>query len=238
MAGITVFLHYDSGFRHIAGGSLRIYPRAMNFRLVQALKTHRSSLPWVVVKKLFARVLKVETLVVYSRDLQSSPRESRVQSSVLDVIRVGDPQQEAFMRLCLKYPEKNFRARLRQEGQHCVIALRNNSIAGYAWIADKDLYIDEIAHTYTVARGEIFIYDCFVDEEHRGAGIYPAMLTFILDDASRSGNSKTACIAAAAVNQASIRGIIKAGFIEQKRIRFVEYRQKQKWWGLDPVGQA
>jgi GNAT superfamily N-acetyltransferase len=192
----------------------------------------------VLVKKLLAKFVRLETLVVYSCDLRMHEHKLSAANPAINIIRIDEPRHEDFIRLCHKHPERGFPARLQLEGQQCIVAMHNNHIAGYAWVAGKDLYVDEIACTYTVAKDEVFIYDCFVEPEHRGAGIYPAMLAFILDDSRHRAHLKTASIAAVAVNRASIRGILKAGFTEQRRIRYVEYRRKQLWWGIDPLGQA
>jgi len=201
-----------------------------------AWKTYRSSLPWVLLRRLLGRFVRIETLVVYRHELRDFPASPSANDSVTHVMRIDDVSSEAFRRLCRKYPDKRFYERLRRKAQHCFVALRDNTIAGYAWATTDDLYIDEIACMYPVAPDEIFIYDCFVDAASRGLGVYPSMLEFIIREShQRDGNLKSAGIAASALNRASIRGVLKAGFVEQKRIRYVECLQKQKWWGFNPA---
>jgi GNAT superfamily N-acetyltransferase len=203
--------------------------------LLLAWKKHRSSLPKVMLKKLLGKLVRVETLVVYRHELMSLPLLHADRSTV-QFVRLDDVASEAFHNLCRQYPHKKFHERLRRPGQLCYIALRANQIAGYAWVTRTDIYVEEISCMYPVAPGEIFIYDCFVDPLFRGAGIYPAMLGFIIEDGQQQNTKlKNVGIAASALNQASIRGILKAGFIEQKRIRYVECLQKQRWWGLHPA---
>lgn len=214
------------------------YAPAMASRLRQAVKAHRHALPWVVVKRLLGSFLKVETLVVFERALTSCPPHFVPADPALRIVRVDSPEQAAFVRLSSMYPGKHFPARLQRPGQQCFIALHDDKVAGYAWVAATDLYLEEIACTYRVASGEIFIYDCFVEPEYRGCGIYPAMLAYVLAHAARNEQLTCATIAAAAENFASIRGIVKAGFAVRKRIRYVACCQKQKWWGLDALGQA
>ncbi len=185
----------------------------------------------MLCKKLLGKFVRVETLVVYRLDLQELP-PARAHDSAAQFTRADDSGSDTFRRLCLKYPDKKFHERLRAT-QQCYVALRANSIAGYAWTTRSGLYVDEIASMYPVSADEIFIYDCFVEPDCRGAGIYPSMLEFIIrDNRRRNEKLKHAGIAASALNRASIKGILKAGFVEQKRIRYVECLQKQKWWGF------
>jgi GNAT superfamily N-acetyltransferase len=186
----------------------------------------------MLFRKLLGKFVRVETLVVYRYYLYQLPTvcapDSRAQFTRLD-------DSDTFRRLCRKYPDKKFNERLRAN-QQCYVALRGNNIAGYAWATRAGLYVDEIACMYPVSEDEIFIYDCFVDPDYRGAGIYPAMLEFIIrDNRQRYDKLTHASIAASALNRASIRGILKAGFVEQRRIRYIECLQKQKWWGFGPV---
>lgn len=201
-----------------------------------AWKTYRTSLPWIALRKLFGKLVRVETLVVYQRDIPSSSPLQRTLDPSTQVIRLGDAGSEIFRRLCRQYPEKKFHERFRFAGQQCFVAMRDNRIAAYAWASACEIYVDEIACLYPVAPGEIFIYDCYVEAVCRGNGIYPAMLEAIVRDfAQREPNVKRAVIAASVLNHASIRGILKAGFTERRRIRYVECLHKQKWWGFDPM---
>lgn len=196
-----------------------------------AWKKHRSSLPQVLLKKLLGKFVRVETLVVYHNDLLSPPR-LHLHHTLVQSIRADSAVPEMFHSLCRKYPHKKFHERLNRAGQQCYIATRADEIAGYAWVTHADIYVEEIACIYPVAPEEIFIYDCFVDPMFRGSGIYPAMLGFIIEESKqKSAELKNVGIAASVLNQASIRGILKAGFIEQKRIRYVECLQRQWWWG-------
>jgi RimJ/RimL family protein N-acetyltransferase len=205
--------------------------------LTQAWKTHRGSLPWVVLRKLFAKFVRTETLIVFSRDVRGniSPLISRDPSVLITC--VAAPSAEIFQRLCARYPQKKFAERLRRGGQQCFIATRDGVIAGYSWVSTTELYVAEIERIYPVATDEVFIYDCFVEAAFRGAGIYPAMLQAAVNESrKRNDNLERAVIAASVLNHASIRGILKAGFAEEKRIRYVECLQKQKWWGFSPAG--
>jgi ribosomal protein S18 acetylase RimI-like enzyme len=204
----------------------------MKSRILQALKTYRFTLPWMLLKKGLAPFVRIETLSIYRLPLSAVATEAKVPNSPLAVVRIADTGSELLRKLCAKYTPNNFASRINQE-RCCYVALRGDVIAGYAWVATGALYIDEIARACRIPAGEIFIYDAFVDAEQRGRGIYPAMLAAVLADYRREGNTQAALIAAASVNQASIRGIRKAGFEEWKKVGYLEWRKKQRWWGLD-----
>ena len=210
----------------------------MTSRILQTIKQHRFALPWVLLRKLLARVIKMETLVVFGQKLRGAKQTPVPRDPAVHILRVKEPDADVFLRLSLKYPYKNFPERLRA-GQQCFVAMRHDNIAGYAWATSADIYLEEVARVYRVAPDEIFIYDCFVEAEYRGAGIYPAMLHAALaENRGRDGEISSACIAASAVNRASIRGILKAGFVERKKIRYIEFLRKRKWWGLDSLEQV
>jgi GNAT superfamily N-acetyltransferase len=208
---------------------------AIRSRVQRLLKTHRSALPRLLLRKLLARFVRTETLILYHLRLKQASPAPAALAPDFPVIRIERPDSETFRNLCAQYPQGNFHRRLHDEGRQCFVTLHEGRIAGYAWVADSRIYIDEIACSYPIAADEIFIYDCFVDNEFRGKGIYPRMLAAVLQDHSY-GNSKPekALIAASSVNQASIRGILKTGFVELKRIRYAECCGKQRWWGLTP----
>lgn len=207
---------------------------AISMGVRQACKTHGAALPWVLVQKLLARYFKTATVIIYRRGLRDSvPLVSRPVPTVR-VARIDDAGSPLFRSLCDHFPHCDFESRMQREGRQCYVALRDNRIAGYAWVASTSLYIDEIACQYPVDSREIFIFDCHVYSEYRGAGIYPFMLdTMLLDCRERIKSAERACIASTSVNRASIRGIRKAGFVETNRVRYLEWGGRRHWWGVN-----
>ncbi|MEY4640384.1 MAG: hypothetical protein RLZZ227_378 [Pseudomonadota bacterium] len=209
----------------------------MASRIGQAWKTHgAAALPWLLLRKALAKVIRTETLVVYRHSLNDSSLLSLPPNPSVQFVKIDKPGSALFERLCSLYPRSNFFERMERGGRQCFVAMRQDMIVGYAWVASSTLYIDEIACMYPVAQSEIFIYDCFIDEHCRGQGIYPALLGAVLQDHCRRYNGlERACIAAVSDNRASIRGILKAGFVELTRVRYLEWGQHyRKWWGLTP----
>ena len=207
----------------------------MGYRSVQAFKRHRYSLPWLLLKKSLAGLVTIETLVLFDYDLQTWPKPIGRDPTGLAVCRVDDVTSPLFARLCAKYPDKDFPERGALPGRECYVAVCDDDIAGYAWVSADSLHVDEIACTLPLAPDEVFIYDCFVDEAHRGKGIYPLMLQAALRDCAAQRHIRRALIGAASVNHASLRGIRKAGFREWKRVHYVACGSMQRWWGLAPA---
>lgn len=205
----------------------------MHSRSLQLFKRHRHALPWLVVKKSLAGLVTIETLVLFECDLADRATAHGYEPPDPAVLRIDDVASPLFARLCAKYAEKDFRERGMLPGRECYVALRDGDIAGYAWVSDDSMHVDEVACVVPIAADEVFIYDCFVDAAHRGAGIYPAMLRTALAGCAARQGVRRAVIGAASVNQASIRGIRKAGFREWKRIHYLQCGTMQRWWGLD-----
>src|SRR5262245_15959176 len=67
---------------------------------------------------------------------------------------------------------------------------------------------------WPVAAGEAYLHYCETSPEARGHGIYPAALSHI----ARGSSFRNLFIATELANQASRRGIEKAGFVERARV--------------------
>ncbi len=98
-------------------------------------------------------------------------------------------------------------------------AQRDNRIVSYCWATQDPVKIGEI-HCSVRPRGdEIYLYDAFTFEEHRGRNLYPALLHHILIH-SRDAGLRRALIFVMSDNTPSIRGVTKAGFAEFQRVTY------------------
>jgi GNAT superfamily N-acetyltransferase len=143
---------------------------------------------------------------------------------------VTDTTDSLYGSLCAQFPGRNFEARL-HAGNLCFVAHVEGRVVAFAWVAHQALWIDEIELTYPVQRGELFIYDCFVDSAQRGRGIYPALISAVLQQAE---GRHLALIAAMSSNPASMRGIEKTPFREHSRLRYLRCLGRRRWWSLAP----
>jgi len=101
--------------------------------------------------------------------------------------------------------------RLREGGMVCV-AVRENRIASYCWVAFEKAHIGEIGRDIRIRPDEVYLYDAFTLSAFRGRGLYPTILSSILRHVQERRKFQRAMIFTLLSNQASIRGIERCGF--------------------------
>jgi hypothetical protein len=100
-------------------------------------------------------------------------------------------------------------------GNHLVCLLSDGEIAGFGW----GRFQNELGFSYVdtilpMERPVYYVYDCFTLAEHRGKGVYQAVLKEL---AANSGESSV-YVACRWNNTGSIKGVRKAGFMLDKVI--------------------
>ena len=90
------------------------------------------------------------------------------------------------------------------------VAYLNNQPAAFGWMARDNAKIGELNHEFILPPGNRYLWNFRTLEAYRGLGIYPALLQYILQNADDEGNRFW--IIHAPENQASLKGIEKAGF--------------------------
>jgi GNAT superfamily N-acetyltransferase len=111
-----------------------------------------------------------------------------------------------------------FQSRLAR-GEEFWTAQHDNRIVSYCWATQEPVEIGEIRCTVRPRGDEIYLYDAFTFEEHRGRNLYPALLHCILKS-SRDAGLRRALIFVMSDNTPSIRGVTKAGFAEFQRVTY------------------
>ncbi len=111
-----------------------------------------------------------------------------------------------------------FQSRLNR-GEEFWTAQCNNRIVSYCWATQEPVEIGEVRCTVRPRSDEIYLYDAFTFEEHRGRNLYPALLHCILKH-SRDAGLRRALIFVMSDNVPSIRGVTKAGFAEFQRVTY------------------
>lgn len=110
-------------------------------------------------------------------------------------------------------------------GDACYIIAREGKSIGYGWVAHRSFELDEIEWKYSMDEKDYFIYDCFIDKDQRGRGLYPILLKHIL------GVEKgRPLIAVDSLNRSSVRGIIKAGFVPLEKITLIKLAGMKKYF--------
>lgn len=97
------------------------------------------------------------------------------------------------------------------DGHHPYLAWIDEEPAAYGWVAGAGATIGELGVTFTLPRGDRYLWDFATLPDWRGRGIYPHLLQAIVTAESAAGAARL-WIIHAPENPASARGIIKAGF--------------------------
>lgn len=183
-------------------------------RLRTAYQRHGLATFRIALGKVFPSLAAEDRIDVYAQPLSAvhSP------GSPWTVVRIDDPCDPLLGILQSDFgcPAPERRTDRRKE---CYVALSAGIIVGYAWTAIDEFFMEEIDHVYYMQPDQFFIFDCLVREDHRGRGIYPAMLTEVMyDQRQRHPWLRTALIGVSSVNLSSARGIVKAGFVRHSSI--------------------
>jgi len=91
---------------------------------------------------------------------------------------------------------------------------------------------------FTLAPGEMYVHYCYTAPNHRGKGLYPAMLRRIMSRSSANGESGKLFIACRTDNRPSIRSIQRAGFDYLRSSTVVGLgtgRLRLRWWHFNEI---
>jgi GNAT superfamily N-acetyltransferase len=116
------------------------------------------------------------------------------------------PLLEPLTRLSPEEIERRF-----QGGHDVYVAYLDGTPAGYGWLARRQGDIHELALSFRMPPGNGYLWDFVTLPEYRGRGVYPHLLQAII---RHEPAIERFWIGFAAGNEASGRGIRKAGFEE------------------------
>ena len=114
---------------------------------------------------------------------------------------------------------KNLLSKRLSDGHLCFIAERKGDIAGYCWVAFRELYISEIGRKVRFDDLEACVYDSFVYRGYRRKRIFQKMLVQIFRFLKEKGHRKT-FINVLSTNTPSQRGVENVGFKSRKKVAF------------------
>jgi GNAT superfamily N-acetyltransferase len=106
---------------------------------------------------------------------------------------------------------RDVHARRFAAGHAAVVSEYEGAVAFIAWLAFRELRVDELALTWRIPSQNAVLYDVYTMPEHRGKGLYPAALVWAKTKLGELNISRC-WIYAERSNAASLRGIAKAGF--------------------------
>lgn len=189
-----------------------------------------------VIRKLSPAGVDYQSVVFFMLDLQNSFHTLSPDTALPEIHVIDSTDDPWLSELCDRYPEKRFHLRMIFGDQQCYVVIREGQLCAWAWVTVSPCFVSEIEFLLPVGKASVYIYDCFVQPECRGKGLYQALLRQIIIDYRRprwSRRFRTACICAEPGNTASIRGICSAGFHAFARARFLQVGRFTRWYGID-----
>lgn len=126
-----------------------------------------------------------------------------------------------------------FARRLRPDVR-CYLVAEGDRILHATWCTTTVAWTRELGSYVGPPHGDAYVYESFTRADARGKGIYPFALKAIAADLAGEGIGRV-LVAVEAGNQASLRAVAKAGFVEAGSIRYA------RSWGrlkVDPADVA
>lgn len=166
-----------------------------------------------IKRRLLARRVVVTRL--YCHDLSYIPE---IPLASTDAIAPLDPARiETVLEV---YPVDLAQDRQRlASGDNCVIGWVGARAAHFNWVRDKGVYpMPGTGRRKAIKAGEFWIFSSRTAEWARGRRLQPAAIAYILRQYRERGY-KRAFILVDELNNASIRGIERTGFVLEKRFR-------------------
>jgi len=111
-----------------------------------------------------------------------------------------------------------FQERL-DRGEAFWTAQQADRVVSYCWATRDAVEIGEIRSLIRPRPDEVYLYDAFTFEEHRGRNLCAALLYRMLEHCREAG-LRRALIFVMSDNIASIRSVQKAGFVEFQRVTY------------------
>lgn len=102
-------------------------------------------------------------------------------------------------------------ARLDEGGKAALALTEQGEIAGYGWIRYDAIQIDDLRFRLPLPPNHAYIWDCLTVPEHRGRGIFPGLLRFMLEQLRREGITEV-WAGVEPGNEPSLRAFARAGF--------------------------
>lgn len=124
-------------------------------------------------------------------------------------IRVDTSSPVRLLAGLAELPEAEVVRRL-DDGHHLFLLLVDQQPAAYGWSATGPAHIGGLALSFTVPRGERYLWDFVTLPEFRGRGLYPLLLQEIVK--AQADEAEWFWIGHDPGNSASRSGILKAGF--------------------------
>lgn len=199
-------------------------------KFIGAFKQYRFGIIWILLNKLYPDKISYHNFIVYHYNLQKDLPETAESDKSTEIKKVENTDDELFKKFCEKFPADEFVSRLKKENETLFIAIKKGEVVAYAWVARRELFIDAINYLYKLNDDEIFLYSCYVSREYRGEGIHNLLINQRLKNYINDSSFKSAYTGVLSPNKGSIKGVKKAGFSEYKKVKYLNFFDKKKWW--------
>lgn len=154
-------------------------------------------------------------------DIKSVTPKGHVELKTVDstnVLRAKDFRTQQTLNSFLKFL---------QNGDWGIYACVEGKVVGHAWaVVNSGQSSKRIDGYMDVNQNEAFIHYCNVSEEYRGKNIFPLMISELSKQLFYKNNLRKILIDSNIKNQASMRGIEKAGFKFLRRKIFIQILNK------------
>jgi GNAT superfamily N-acetyltransferase len=135
-------------------------------------------------------------------------------------------------------PEPSIVARRLETGRRCFVGRRESEIVTYGWLSQCDESVGELERDYRMRPGEAYIWDCATLPDHRGEGLYGALLSHIKHTLRGEGVQR-AWIGANLENEPSLRAFARAGFQPVVQVAYARLlRLRCLWLRAQPAAPA
>ncbi len=159
-----------------------------------------------------------KTLCLFEVDLKGLPAPACTPRLAVEP-RLLDATTWATQRYTAHIPDRHLFAARFARGEQFWTAQHEERIASYCWVTREPVEIGEIRCVMSPRGDELYIYDAFTFAEYRGNNLYPFLLQRVFEHGRQQG-LRRALIFVLSDNEASIRGVQKAGFQEFQRVTY------------------
>lgn len=122
-----------------------------------------------------------------------------------------------------------------ETGRRCYTAWVEDKLVTYGWVSFEEEYVDELNLRLSLLPGEAYIWDCATLPAFRRKRLYSALLVHIVE-ALRAENLCRVWIGADLNNEASHRGIARAGFRSITDLLVARESSSRKFWAQGKPG--
>jgi hypothetical protein len=115
-----------------------------------------------------------------------------------------------------------------RKGDRLWIALKDDEVFSYCWASHRNTWIDEVNRGIQVPENEVYFYDAFTRESHRGKRFFPSILVSMLAH-YRGKHVERAVIGVLLENVPSRRAVMRAGFRRVAYVKWIRVLRFSSW---------